>query len=194
MDEPTFDALFARHEPAVRDRLRAMVRDEPAVEDLLQEAFLRLWTKADQVRDPKALKNWLLRTATNLALNHLRTRRRQRSQPLEPEAGAEDEDREEQLPDWMVDGAAPLPDERLEQTETLAHLKGLMDALPAPQREVIRLVHEMELNIEETARRLGVAPGTVKSRLHYARLALDQGRQEWLGGHSAGPLGHGDPG
>ena len=60
-----------------------LVRDEPAAEDLLQETFLRVWTRAGQWNGQGTFKGWLFRIATNLALNHLRTRRRRPEQPLE---------------------------------------------------------------------------------------------------------------
>ena len=68
-DARAFEELLQRHAPRLRRRLAGMVRDEAAAEDLLQEASLRLWTRADQWRGEGSAKGWLLRTATNLALS-----------------------------------------------------------------------------------------------------------------------------
>ena len=46
-DEDAFDRLYQRHAVAVRARLAAIVRDNAAAEDLAQEVFLRVWTRAE---------------------------------------------------------------------------------------------------------------------------------------------------
>ena len=81
-DEAAFEALAARYGPAVRRRLLAIVRVEATADDLLQEVLLRLWTRGGQWQGKGSLAAWLLRTATNLALNQVRTVRRRRSRPL----------------------------------------------------------------------------------------------------------------
>ena len=94
-DASAFDALFARHGPPVRLRLVSIVRDEAVADDLLQEVFLRLWTRAEQWDGRGELRAWLGRIATNLALNHLRSGRRRRQRPLEvpAHAGEDEEDK-----------------------------------------------------------------------------------------------------
>ena len=76
-----FEVLFERYAPAIRRHLHSIVRDAPATEDLLQETYLRVWTRAGQWNGQGAVKGWLFRIATNLALNHLRTRKRRPKQP-----------------------------------------------------------------------------------------------------------------
>ena len=161
-------------------RLGGILHDETAAEDLLQEVFLRLWTRAEQWKGTGTLRGWLLRTATNLALNYLRSVKRQRSQPLEFQREFDDEDEEAQqrVPGWMIDNAAVRPDVALDRSEQLAEARNLVDALPEQQREVIRMVHEMAMDIREVAEQLNIPPGTVKSRLHYARNVLSRERKE----------------
>jgi len=174
-DAEAFDVLFERHAPRIRGRVIRIVRESAAADDLLQEVFLRLWTRAEQWEGRGTVAAWLLRTATNLALNHLRSVRRRRQQPLEPPAYT-DEDEADTLPGWMVDAASLRPDEALEQAEQDDAFRGLIDALPDGQREVMRLAAEHEMEISEIADELDIPPGTVKSRLHYARLRL---AREW---------------
>jgi len=176
-DAAAFDTLFDRYEPQVRRRLVRVVRDDSAADDLLQEVFLRLWTRAEQWESRGSLLGWLLRMATNLALNHLRTVRRRRQQPLEYSTGParsldDGDDDEDLVPGWMIDAASLRPDQIFEQAERREALWGLVDSLPDRQREVLRMAHEMEMDIAEIADQLGVPPGTVKSRLHYARSGL----------------------
>jgi len=176
-DAAAFDTLFDRYEPQVRRRLVRVVRDESTADDLLQEAFLRLWTRAEQWEGRGPLLGWLLRMATNLALNHLRTVRRRRQQPLEYPTGParpldDGDDDEDLVPGWMIDAASLRPDQIFEQAEQREALWGLVDSLPDRQREVLRMAHEMEMDITEIADQLGIPPGTVKSRLYYARSGL----------------------
>src|ERR671932_347450 len=77
-DAGAFETLFARYRELVRRQAQRIVRDESAADDLVQEVFLRVWTRSEQWDGRGACKAWLFRIATNLALNHLRTVRRRR--------------------------------------------------------------------------------------------------------------------
>ena len=111
--------------------------------------------------------------ARNLALDHLRSAKRKRLRPLEFEKPFRPEEEGEDLvPSWMIEDALSRPDELAELAERADVLGGLLSELPERQRLVIRMVHEEELDIQEVADRLGIPPGTVKSRLHYARKVL----------------------
>lgn len=177
-DPHAFDALFVRYEQPVRVHLTKLVRDDVAVDDLLQEVFLRLWTHAHQYQGHGKLIGWLRRTATNIALNHLRSMRRRRTQSIEYESDSEDEDDGDLMPGWMIDPKSLSPDEAVQKAETHRRLWSLVDSLPDHQREVIRMVHEMELDIREIAETLGIPEGTVKSRLHYARSRLAEALEQ----------------
>jgi RNA polymerase sigma-70 factor (ECF subfamily) len=169
-----FEILFERYGEVIRRHLRRITGDDAAAEDLVQEAFLRVWTRAAQWDGRGSFKAWLYRIATNLALNHLRTVRRRRELPLD--AGDDwDEDEGDLVPAWMVDASALGPDAALEMAQEREQFRRLVDALPDEKRAVFRLVHETEMTIRDAADELGIPEGTVKSRLHYAkkRLARD---------------------
>ena len=177
-DASAFDALFARYGPPVRLRLVSIVRDEATADDLLQEVFLRLWTRAEQWDGRGDLRAWLGRIATNLALNHLRSRRRRRQRPLEVPADAGEGDEENHVPGWMIDQAAVAPDAAAELAERLELFGRLVAGLPEGKREVLRLVHEEDKAVGEAAEQLGIPVGTAKSRLHYALKRLVKEWQE----------------
>jgi RNA polymerase sigma-70 factor, ECF subfamily len=173
-----FDVLFERHAGAIRRHLLYIVRDEQAAEDLLQEVFLRVWTRAEQWNGQGAFRGWLFRIATNAALNHLRSQRRRPQQPLEvPEDldGNESSD----TPAWLVDNASLGPAETLEASEQSSRLQQIIHDLPEDKREVFHLVHQLEMSLREAADELGIPEGTAKSRLHYARARLSRQWQEW---------------
>ena len=117
-DAEAFETLWARYSTAVRRHIMHTVRDESAAEDLVQEAFLRIWTSAEQWDGRGKFKAWFFRIATNLALNHLRTVRRRKQQPLEiPPDDFDDADESAPDPDWMIDTSINSPDVMLEQAE-----------------------------------------------------------------------------
>lgn len=172
-DAAAFDELYERHASAVRRRLVRIVRDEAAADDLLQETFLKLWTRAEQWQATGSVAAWLARIATNLALNHLRSKRRRPARPLELPESSGDES-ELLVPGWMIDNAGLRPDEQAEHAERRAIAARLLGTLPEHQRRVVELAHEAGLDIGEIAEELDIPPGTVKSRLHYARATLAQ--------------------
>jgi len=172
-----FETLLARYQEQIRRHIGRAVRDESATEDLLQETFLRVWTCAEQWDGRGEFKGWLFRIATNLALNHLRTVRRRKQQPLEltPDE-ADDDDYEPTDPDWLIDTSLPRPETTLERLERSSLLWQLVDGLPKDKREVVYRVYQQEMDIRAVAEETGIPEGTVKSRLHYS---IKQLARQW---------------
>ncbi len=177
-DASCFELLSNRYRELVFRHVLVLLHDNDASEDVVQETFLRVWQKAEQWQGQGHFKGWLLRTATNLALNHLRSARRRTVQPLEPllDDFSEDEADQQPFPAWMVDQSTPEPVLLLEQVERGRLLQQLIEGLPAEKREVFRLVHDEQMETRQVAETLGIPEGTVKSRLHYANKRL---AHEW---------------
>ncbi|MHB0935987.1 MAG: RNA polymerase sigma factor [Armatimonadota bacterium] len=180
-DAEAFETFYARHRDRIHRHLLRMVHDADGAEDLTQEAFLRVWTRAEQWDGRGACLSWLLRIATNLAYNQLRTLQRRRELPLE---GTPDDEEEQPAPGWMIDAASLGPEALCEQAERRDLIRRLVETLPEEKREVIRLVHEAEMELHDVADVLGIPEGTVKSRLFYARklLAREWKRDDWMDG------------
>jgi len=172
-----FDCFYARHQGMVARHLARIVREAAAVEDLLQETFLRVWLHAEQWDERGSVSGWLARIATNLALNQLRTVKRRRELPLETPSLGDDE--ESFVPGWCIDAAALGPEALCELADRRETLQRLIADLPEEKREVIRLVHEVEMDLQSVADTLGIPTGTVKSRLHHARKQLAREWQLW---------------
>lgn len=185
-DEAAFELLFARYGEALMRYVCSIVRSdadvEAAAQDLVQETFLRVWTRAEQWSGQGSLKGWIYRIAANLALNHLRGLRRHPIHPLpaEEERPADEWSEEGEIfaQAWLIDTSTLGPDAALERSEEHARLRRALNGLPVEKREVFRLVHEMELSIRDAAGRLGIPEGTVKSRLHYAEKRLSENWRE----------------
>ena len=144
-------------------------RDEAL--DLSQEVFLRVFRTLPSFRGESALRTWIYRIAVNLARNrHRGWVRRHRADQIS-------------LDQHMQDGGdlpsdARTPDGILASKETAARLWEALHRLPFDQRTAVILREIDGLRYEEIAFSLGIAVGTVKSRLTRARQAL---RAELLG-------------
>ncbi len=163
--------LMASYGTLLQHHLQRLLRDAAAAEDVAQEVFLRVWDRAEQWRGQGALQAWLLRIATNLALNHLRTIRRRREQPLEAQSASGDID-SPAVPHGIVDHTATPPETTLERVEQHRLLRRWIDALLDEKRTVFHLVHETGMDIQTVAETLNIPAGTVKSRLHYTMKTL----------------------
>ncbi len=134
--------------------------DAHAAEDLTQEAFLRAWQRRHALRDPRALRCWLLRITANVWRDHLRRGRSPvaRAGPLveRPESGQRE------------------PDQQAALQEDLARALDALDALPPRQREVLYLSACEELSAAEIADVLGSSPAAVKANLSLARKQVRQ--------------------
>ena len=172
-DGEAFDMLFARHGVPVRLHLQRIVRDAGIADDLTQEVFLRLWTRAEQWEGRGALAGWLLRIGTNLALNYLRSQRRHpQCHQRRHLTGLAEANSQRELVGDMEDACAVEPGEALDRSEQGERLRELVAGLSDQKREVLRLVYEEQMDLQQVAAALGIPPGTVKSRLHHARAEL----------------------
>jgi len=135
--------------------------------DLSQEVFLRVFRTLHQFRGQSTLKTWIYRIVINQASNRQRWwRRRHRAQQVpidDPVRGplALAESRNFAMPDRVLD-----------EREAAGRVWRALDALPFDQRTVVVLREIDGLSYDEIAASLGVAVGTVKSRLARARMGL----------------------
>jgi RNA polymerase sigma-70 factor (ECF subfamily) len=172
-DDCALSELMARTETAVRRRIIEIVRDSAAADDLTQETFLRVWSRAEQFQGSQSAAGWLGRIATNLALNHLREKRRR---PVQARNADEATDPAFRNFDGIVNPAAFDPLEWAVAADLEEQLHEVLDRLPAEKR----MVHQMVasgVELRAVAEELGIPIGTAKSRLHYTRKHLTEA---WL--------------
>ncbi len=134
---------------------------------MVQDVFLAAHRALGEYRGESRLSTWLHRIAVNRALNHRDRaveRMRRVSDPLE-------EPTEEGGGSALASGD-PSPLQELERKELMRRLAECMKRLPAAWRAALALRDGESLSYEEIARALGVALGTVRSRLARARLSL----------------------
>jgi len=151
--------LYERYKTTVYRTALAITRDGRAAEDILQEAFLRVYTYADRIDETLPLGPWLYRVTVNLAYSWT-SRVKRWWYTLQGTL------------DRWVSPAPWHPEALTEEQEWRQALQQAIDALPPRHRVVITLYYLEGLDLKEIAQVVGVPEGTVKSRLHYARESL----------------------
>ncbi len=165
-DEGACADLVAEHQRMVVQLAMNLLGDRDEALDLSQEVFLRVFRTIYRFRGQSALRTWIYRIAVNQARNkHRFWRRRHRADQvsLDEHVAAHGE---------LPSSAESTPDRVLAQKELAQQLQTALDRLPFDQRTAIVLREIDGLSYEEIAFSLGVAVGTVKSRLTRARQAL----------------------
>ena len=165
-----FESVVLPHLDAAYALARWLTRNDADAADVVQEAVLRAYRYFDTYREGDA-KSWLLRIVRRTSYSWLERNRPADVVPLDAEAGHEEGGTGAPL-------AAGNTEALLQSRSDLRRLDGLIEALPAPLREVIVLRELQELGYREIADVTGVPIGTVMSRLHRARSAL---RRAWEG-------------
>ncbi len=166
-DEAACTRLVADHQRMVYQLALHLLGDPQEALDLSQEVFLRVFRTLSQFRGHAALKTWIYRIVINQASNRQRWwRRRHRNQQVPLDLHIETNG---DVPDTR---GTVMPDRALGQQEVKTMVWRALDQLPFDQRAVIVLREIDEMSYDEIADSLGVAVGTVKSRLARAREQL----------------------
>jgi len=153
-DRGAFEGIVKLWEPPLFYYLRRIAPSEADAWELLQETWLKLFRSLGSLRDPQALPAFLYTTARNTALSRLRKRELQDSRCDTDE---------------VHDESAGNDISAFDNAEQVHHA---LDQLPLLQREALTLYFLEDLSLDEMAATLDVPLGTVKSRLHYAKLAM----------------------
>ena len=164
-----FESVVLPHLDAAYALARWLTRNDADAADVVQEAMLRAFRYFDSYREGDA-RSWVLRIVRRTCYSWLERNRPADIVPLEADA------------EFDADVAAPATasstEALLQSRSDLRRLDTLIEALPAPLREVVVLRELNELGYREIAEVTGVPIGTVMSRLHRARAAL---RRAWDG-------------
>jgi len=164
-DRDGFRELIELSTPRIHRLALRVLGDPDEADDVVQETYIRAWGRIEELREPAAVMGWLSRVARNAARDRLRWWKRRRKESFD-EAGAP-------LAHLVaLADTAPLADEALAAAETRAAVARAVAALPDKHRVVLLLREADGMSYEEIAVALGVAIGTVESRLHRARAAL----------------------
>lgn len=153
-----FERLFRTHERRIYSLALHMIGEPSAAEDIAQDAFVRAWENLQHLRHEKAFGGWLRRIALNLIWDHIRSR---------PPVDELEDEQAENL-------AAPeeRPEARLAGRALARQVQQAVMALPEHQRVVLAMYYWEDMPVNDIAAVLGIARGTVISRLARGREAL----------------------
>jgi RNA polymerase sigma-70 factor (ECF subfamily) len=166
-DEAACTELVDEHQRLVYQLATNLLGDPQEALDLSQEVFLRVFRTLPTFRGQSSLRTWIYRITVNQAKNRQRWwRRRRRGQQVSLDEHVRDHG---ELPAEPVSSS---PDRLLRQKELGDRLRDALESLPFDQKTAIVLREVDGLSYEEIAFSLGVAVGTVKSRLARARESL----------------------
>ena len=151
-DNKAFDELLARNQQKLFSYIMFVVRDPEVANDVFQETFVKVITKLQEGKytDSGKFAFWLTRIAHNIIMDSYRQQRS--AHIVEP---SEDNDLN-----------------KLSGSQVMDDVRHLMDALPAPQREVVYMRYYQDLSFKEIAEMTGVSINTSLGRMRYALINM----------------------
>ena len=162
-DSEAFGQLVRKYQDRLFNGLVQMLRNETEAEDVVQETFILAFTKLKSFQGKSAFYTWLYRIAYNVSVSRMRRRR--------PVASIHPADHDEPM---QLPGRAPSPDAGVCQQERAGQLALALDRLSEEHRAILVLREIDDLDYEAIAEVLNIPVGTVRSRLHRARLQLKE--------------------
>lgn len=164
----SFEALLREHHRKAYSYAYRLCGNREDAEDLTQEAFIRAYRAIDRYDPNRPFERWLFRIISNLFVDTLRSRPRQ--MPLSLDSPIEGQDGDALFNDIRDDESDPsrvlmkdIMDERLQIA---------VDSLPPVFRETVILTDIQGMGYDEAAELLDCAVGTIRSRLHRARVMM----------------------
>ncbi|RSM63850.1 RNA polymerase [Kibdelosporangium aridum] len=154
-DEALIRTLFAEHGRAMLAYATRLTGERAAAEDVVQEALIKAWRNPDVLVNGKgSVRGWLLTVVRNIITDKVRARNARPKEVAESPT------------------AVPIERDHADKVVTSMVVLDALEKLPDVHRSVLVEIYVRGQNINETAETLGIPPGTVKSRSHYALRAL----------------------
>jgi len=158
-DLDAFSMLYELHKTAIFRTALAITGERMPAEEILQETFLRAYRHIQKIRDGVSLSPWLYRVAVNLAYD-LTAKKRRGTTIINA------------LIERLTMQPLTSPERKLEEREQQALIYEAINKLEFKQRATLVLFYLQNFSMLEIAEIMDCPVGTVKSRLHYARLNL----------------------
>jgi len=165
-----FENLVMPHRESIFRIVQRILRNREDAEDVVQAAFLHALRNLSSFQGRARFSSWLTRIAINTAFMHLRTSRHRTRETSIDEMTQGDE--RGQTVDLVE--KRPNPEQVCAEKEIRAVFNKAIDRLASDHIKVLHMRFVEELSVDEVAKTLEVPTGTVKARLHRARLALSR--------------------
>jgi RNA polymerase sigma-70 factor, ECF subfamily len=165
-----FNELVVRHQDRIYTAISRFCGNADDASDITQRAFVNAFRKITEFKGDAAFSTWIYRIAFNQAISFRRENKRSAVSMYSKD--------DELLAEPSEDRN---PTERLESLETQKKVQQALDLLEAGDREIILLKDLQGASYDEIADVLQIPKGTVRSRLHRARLELKSKLKSFIG-------------
>lgn len=164
-DQDAIASLYEKTYTQVFYTVKSMIKDEDAVFDILQDAYMKAFAHLDSFEGDDKFLPWVKQIAANTARDWLKKKKPMLFSELNT-----DEDRdiafEEQIED---DRDENIPEKVIDQQETVRLLTEIIEGLPEDQRAAIGMFYYQDMSVKQIAETMGASESAVKSRLKYGR-------------------------
>lgn len=165
-DQEAISEIYNRTYPGVYKTAKAIIQDEDAVLDIVQDAYIKAFQNLHQLDDPDKFPAWVKRIAVNQAKDYLKKKK--------PILFSEMENEEGDAPEFRDDNMDVQPEAVVDRQDTTELISRILSTLGDEQRITIVMFYYQELSVEEIAKAQGCSVNTVKSRLNYGRKKVEK--------------------
>lgn len=158
-DEKTFERIYKSYFVILKNYSAGIVGDAEVAYEIVQNIFVTLWENRKKLDPGKSLRNYLLRSAHNNSLRHLKTRALHQAH----QEVIQQETREEEQENVIQHDTPPDPSRELQ---------ALLDELPERSRQVMTMSHLENMKTADIAAKLGISTRTVETILYQAMKKL----------------------
>lgn len=170
--------VFEMYEPLLRSLASRTLRSDDLGREVCHEAIVRAIQRFDTFDDRARLGTWLFRVTYNACISRIRRDQRRRMLSVDEAIGGPGASGSRSIRNQMIQHREPEPEPGVEHGEDRADVLRALDRLEPDQRGVLLLRDSQGLDYGRIADVLGVARGTIKSRLFRARAALRRAVEE----------------
>jgi RNA polymerase sigma-70 factor (ECF subfamily) len=167
--EEAFNRLVMRHQRMAFNLAYRFLGNYEDAGDLAQEAFVRVYKHLKRFKGDCSFKTWLYKIVLNLSRNQYRWKKR-RGEFVK--VSIDNPGRETNPHSWEIPDGTLSVETEVRRKEIRRRIQESLSELPREYREILVLRHLEDLSYSEIARLLGCAEGTIKSRLHRARIEI----------------------
>lgn len=175
-DDAAFDYLLQKYRRPMMNFMYRMAHNPAVAEELAQEVFLRIYRSREKYEASAKFTTWLYRIATNLAVNHARDTRHERS---ENTVSLDEPDENTGVPMDVPDGSLSA-EEMLVQKERLTAIRQRVEALPERQRIAVVMHKYQQMDYREISLVLKLSESATKSLLFRAYETLREQLKEFV--------------